>query len=149
MVTKLHGLHPNRVYQYKNERIGCMLKLYICPSCRGTRYVSLENTTCYHCNCSMVLSDLPYADYIELEPMERKQHIQDFMVKYTNAKKSDNSYDDMPQNLSFQGEEKHPTNIIINPKRSEPPLYEQEPVSLKHCEEIILLSNMRLFRGVS
>lgn len=126
-----------------------MLKLYICPSCRGTRYVSLENTTCYRCSCSMVLSDLPYADYIELEPTERKQHIQDFMVKYTNAKKSDNLYKDTSQNPPFQGKEIHPANIIINSKRSELPLYEQEPVSLKHCEEIILLSNMRMFRGVS
>lgn len=126
-----------------------MLKLYICPSCRGTRYVSLENTTCYRCSCSMVLSDLPYADYIELEASERKQHIQEFMVKYTNAKKSDNLYNDISQNPSYREDEKHPTNIIINPNKSELPLYEQEPVSPKHREEIILLSNMRLFRGVS
>lgn len=125
-----------------------MLKLYICPSCRGIRYVSLENTTCYRCNCSMVLSNLPYADFIEMEPREREQHIQDFMVKYTNAKQSGSNFTAKTKELSLK-DEKQSAKIISNSKRNELPLYEQEPVSLKHCEEIILLSNMRMFRGVS
>lgn len=126
----------------------CMLKLYICPSCRGTRYVSLENTTCYHCNCPMVLSNLPYADFIEMGRTEREQHVQDFMVQYTKAEQSHNLPKDTSMNIPLQ-ENKHMTKLILNPKRNEPPIYEQEPVSRKHREEIILMSNLRLFHGVS
>lgn len=125
-----------------------MLKLYICPSCRDTRYVSLENTTCYRCNCPMALSNLPYADYIEMDAGQRAQHIQEFMVQYTNVKQFDNNSEDKPQATPLQ-DEKLSTRIFLNSKKGELPLYEQEPVSRKHCEDIILLSNMRLFRGVS
>lgn len=58
-----------------------MLKLYVCPKCKGVRYVSLENITCYKCNESMLLSDTPYSDYILLDADQRKDCVDRFIDK--------------------------------------------------------------------
>lgn len=52
-----------------------MLKLYICPECMRTRYVSKENITCYHCNVPMRLARLSYADYIKMSPQRREHYV--------------------------------------------------------------------------
>lgn len=57
-----------------------MLKLYICPSCKLTRYVSLDNTTCYRCNVDMLISNKSYIDFIKLDLNERRKHIEDFLA---------------------------------------------------------------------
>lgn len=57
-----------------------MLKLYVCPTCKGVRYVSLENICCYKCNIDMILCDTPYADFIKLDVKQRKKCIDDFLM---------------------------------------------------------------------
>lgn len=57
-----------------------MLKLYICPSCKLVRYVSLDNITCYRCNTNMLFSSKTYLDFIKLDLKERKEYIEDFLA---------------------------------------------------------------------
>ncbi len=135
-------------FNSKTKGLVFTLKLYICPSCKGTRYVSLENTTCYRCNRPMLLSNMPYADFIELDLEERKQHIQNFLGQCDEIADSQK----IPSQTTKQNSVKetdYASRIIPKSSRCTLPLYEQEPVSLKHCEEIILLSNLRQFHGAS
>ncbi|MFA9463393.1 MAG: DNA-directed RNA polymerase subunit M [Velocimicrobium sp.] len=48
-----------------------MLKVYICPKCKAVRYVSKYKTHCYKCNVEMVLSTIPYEEYITLDTTNR------------------------------------------------------------------------------
>lgn len=48
-----------------------MLKLYICPKCNTFRYVSKKNTTCYKCNTKMILSNVSYSQFIQMDAEDR------------------------------------------------------------------------------
>lgn len=52
-----------------------MLKVYICPKCGAVRYVSKFKTQCFKCNINMVLSNVAYENYIELNITERSHII--------------------------------------------------------------------------
>lgn len=53
-----------------------MLKLYICPKCKTFRYVSKSNTTCFKCDTQMLLSKIPYSEFIKLNPEARSSCIE-------------------------------------------------------------------------
>lgn len=115
-----------------------MLKLYICPSCRGTRFVSLENTTCYHCKQPMQLAPLPYAAFIQMEAGQREQYISDFIKC--------NLHPD-PKSDTIAILHNYAKRIVKGTSKHKLPLYEQEPTSQAHLEDIIRLSTVRLFHG--
>lgn len=62
-----------------------MLKLYICPNCQSVRYVSLENTICYKCKVNMLLSETPYADYIQLDEKQRQECVENFISQHRST----------------------------------------------------------------
>lgn len=54
-----------------------MLKLYICPKCKGVRFVSKDNTICYKCNIQMIKSSTSYSEFISMHPHQRRICIED------------------------------------------------------------------------
>lgn len=57
-----------------------MLKVYICPKCKAVRYVSKFKTQCYKCNVEMILSSIPYEDYISLDTNGRNSIIEKTII---------------------------------------------------------------------
>lgn len=53
-----------------------MLKLYVCPKCKSFRYVSKKNITCFKCNTEMILSTVPYSEFIRMSPDTRQSCIE-------------------------------------------------------------------------
>ena len=86
----------------------------------------------------MRLAPMPYATFIQMEAGQREQYISDFI--------NDNLHP-TPKSDTIAMLHNYAKRIVKSTSKHKLPLYEQEPTSPSHLDDIIRLSTVRLFHG--